>query len=307
MVTVGFLLLALAGALGILGLRQLLLGAAERAEIVGRATYDEPAGRAGALWHALNLRLRRTRVGDRVSQHLLSAGLDLRPLDFLVLVTAVAVLVLLVGQAFFPGWFAVLMAGGAVLGCRAWVNRRRDQRRDEFVAQLPELARVLSNGVSAGLSTTAALELAVRELGSPASDELGVVLGEVRLGQSLADGLSRLGRRIPSRELAVLVSTLVIQQRAGGDAVRALSDMSATLETRKDLIREVRTVMAGSVFSGWLVAGLGIGTIFLLNLLQPGVLDRMTSTPLGVVALVVAGIMYTIGLVLIRRVTRIET
>lgn len=307
MLGLGFLLLAITCGLTILGLRQLMVGGAERSEIVARARYEEPPGHAADLWRVLDGRLRRTRAGDRISQALLSAGLELRPLTFVLLVAGVVVLALLIARLLFPGWMAILVAIGAGFGCRAWVNRKRAQRRDEFVGQLPELARVLSNGVSAGLSTTAALELAVGELGPPAADELGIVLGEVRLGQSLPDALSRLGRRVPSRELGVLVSTLVIQQRAGGDAVRALADMSDTLDARKDLIREVRTVMAGSVFSGWLVAGLGIGTVFLLNFLQPGVLDRMTSKPAGIAVLIVAGIMYAIGLVLIRRITRIET
>jgi len=187
------------------------------------------------------------------------------------------------------------------------VEYRRGKRRDSFVAQLPELARVLSNGTSAGLSINGALQIATTELIEPARAEVTLVLEEVRIGQSLDLALSHLAERMPSRELGVLISTLVIQQRSGGDLVRALGDMAETLEARKDLIREVRTVMAGSVFTAWIVAGLGVATVLVLNLISPGVVDKMTSSPLGIIVIVVSGTLYATGFVLIRQVTRIET
>ena len=52
---------------------------------------------------------------------------------------------------------------------------------------------------------------------------------------------------------------------------------------------------------------MGIGTVFLLNLIHPGALDEMTSKPLGQVALAVAASLYALGFALIRRTTRIET
>ena len=45
------------------------------------------------------------------------------------------------------------------------------------------------------------------------------------------------------------MTTLVIQQRAGGDTVRALNELGHTLEARKDLLREIRTLLSGSVFT----------------------------------------------------------
>ena len=40
--------------------------------------------------------------------------------------------------------------------------------------------------------------------------------------------------------------------------MRALQELGGTLEARKDLIREIRTVLSGSVFTSYIVAGIGI-------------------------------------------------
>ena len=53
------------------------------------------------------------------------------------------------------------------------------------------------------------------------------------------------------------MTTLIIQQRAGGDTVRALSELGSTLEARKDLLREIRTMLSGAVFTSYLVAMMG--------------------------------------------------
>jgi tight adherence protein B len=304
---VAWLLFAVAVGLVLAGVWQIYRARAETAAIAARTTFDPPQSRRRDLLRDLDRRLRATRYGDDLQQRLLSAGIDARPIDFVLMALAVVLAALVVGSAILASWAAVLLAIGAYRACIWWVDRKRAQRREEMIGQLPELARTISNGVSAGLSTQAALELAARELRPPISDELATVVAEARVGQSLTDALERLRKRVPSRELGVLVSTIVIQQRAGGDSVRALQDMSQTLEDRKDLIREVRTVMAGSVFSGWVVAALGLLTLVGLNLLQPGLLETMTSDFVGIAALVFSISVYAVGLFLIHRFTRVET
>ena len=172
-----------------------------------------------------------------------------------------------------------------VLGMRWYVERARAKRRDAFMDQLPDLARMLSNGTQAGLSIAGAVQMAARELDDPAGSEMAGVVQEMRLGQPLDRALERLQERLPSREVAVLMTTIVIQQRAGGDTVRALQELGATLEARKDLIREVRTVLSGSVFTSYVVAGIGIATIVLMNVFTPGVMREMTSSLPGLLAL----------------------
>jgi tight adherence protein B len=187
-----------------------------------------------------------------------------------------------------------------------WLDHKRELRRDAFMNQLPELARILSNGASAGLSMVSAYGVAVEELDDPARTELQIALEEIRIGQPFERAMENLGERMPSRELSVLVSTLAIQQRSGGDLVRALSDMAATLEARRDTQREVRTLMAGATATSYVVMVIGAAALFLADLIRPGTLDRVAGSPLGILALAVAGTLFVIGFVLIRRITRIE-
>ena len=104
----------------------------------------------------------------------------------------------------------------------------------------------------------------------------------------------------------MLVQTLVIQSRAGGALVSALQNIANTLEQRKDLRREVRTVVSGAVFGGYVVTALGIGSIFVMNLLTPGALDALAGTTVGRIVLLIAGLFFAAGYFFINRLTKVD-
>lgn len=286
------------------GVWLLASGSARRTLLVQRGGLETERRRS--VTARLDARLIRTRRGSVLSGRLRSAGTELTVSSFIAVVVAAVVVVVLLASALFPPLIAALAGLVALWGCFAWLDRRLDKRREQFLAQLPEVARLLSNGASAGLAMPTAIELAVRELEAPASLELQAVVDELQLGRALQDCLEDLQRRLPSREIAVLMTTVIVQQRAGGDAVRALQELSATLDARRDTRREVHTLMAGTLFISYMVPVLGLLALLLVNTINSKTLPRMTSTPIGIAVLVVAGSLYALGTLAIRRTAKID-
>ena len=303
---VGLGLLFATMVVALLALSVFLRDQAERAAVAERSALALAERRAGRIRYRLDRRLLRTSLGRSLALRLGSAGIKIMTLDFLLICIAAFALGSVLLDFLMPPWLALIGGALCVRGCFAWVDRLREKRRTAFIGQLPDVARLMSNASSAGLAIRAAIEMSADELDDPAAAELGLVCEELALGQSVERALMNLEKRMPSRDVGVLISTLVIQQRAGGDLVNALQDMAETLDQRRDLTREIRTVMAGSVFTGYLVAALGVVTVLLMNAVTPGVLDILTSSLPGLLALGVAGGLYVIGFVLIRRVTRVE-
>lgn len=250
---------------------------------------------------------RRTPPGRWVERQLVLAGEeDRRPLT----VGSVAVAgglavgwVLAIGLA---PLFGLLGIAAVVGGIRWWLGRARERRREQFVAQMPELARVLSNATSAGLSIAGAIGVAATELQAPAGPELARVASRMRFGASLDSAMGDLEERVPSREVGVLVSTLLVSARSGGSLVSALRDIAETLEERKETRREILTTLAQSTATGYMVIVLGFGLLFLLNAIQPGTVDAMLASWAGRAALLVAGSLFVAGFLLIRRMTRFD-
>ena len=299
------LLLVGVGVLSLTGFWLLLTTSARSAELVGADPDAEPLGRR--LLARGDVRLRRTTPGERLETWLRSSGVRFGAIEYLVGIAAATLALWVVGRTFLGPRAALVAAAVLVVAAsRAYVERKRAERRDLFIAQLPELARMLSNGTQAGLSIAGAVQLAARELDDPAGAEMRTVLQETRMGRPLDEALEHLRERLPSREVGVLMTTLVIQQRAGGDTVRALQELGATLDARKDLLREIKTLLSGSVFTSYVVAAIGVGTIVLVNFINPGVLRQLTGTAIGIVALTVSGLLWFVAFVLIRATTRVE-
>jgi hypothetical protein len=64
-------------------------------------------------------------------------------------------------------------------------------------------------------------------------------------------------------------------------------------------------VLSGAVYTSYVVAGIGITGIVLMNLLSPGVMRELTSTLPGIVALTVSGVLWFAAFVLIRKSTKV--
>ncbi|MEU3526911.1 type II secretion system F family protein [Streptomyces sp. NPDC038707] len=298
----------LACVLAVTGAHAYASGRARRAALVDRLAHTGPPPATGRRHRfvALDRRLRRTRPGRWLEHRLTATGLSVTPGEFFAAMLAAVAALWLIGQATLAPFFgpiAGLLGVAAALQFLAWQRQKRIER---FIGQLPELARILANATHAGLALRTAIGMAAEELEAPAGEELAKVADQLAVGHSLDDALGELADRLPSRELVVLVTTLVLSNRAGGQVVSALRNLTETLEERKETRREIRTQLSQVVMTSYAVPVLGVGALFLMNGVKDGALDRMTGSPAGQACVLVAFVMYAVGFVLIRRLSRID-
>ncbi|MGW3507208.1 type II secretion system F family protein [Streptomyces sp. NPDC000994] len=293
--------------LAVAGLHAYTSGKAQRAALVDRLsqTGQIPVGRRRRFPN-LDRRLRRTTLGRRLELRLAATGLDVTPGEFFVYMLATVAALWLIGQASLAPFFGPLAGLLGIGAAVQFLNWQRQKRIEKFINQLPELARILANATQAGLALRTAIGMAAEELEAPAGEELAKVAHQLALGASMDDALAELTDRLPSRELVVLVTTLVLSNRAGGQVVSALRNLTETLEERKETRREVRTQLSQVNMTSYAVPVLGVGALFLMNGVKAGALDRMTASPIGQGAVIIAFALYAVGFILIRRMSRID-
>lgn len=287
------------------GLRELAVAGRDLRRLQ-TAVLPEDSSATGLRWSNLDRQLQRTAWGRRLRDTLEMSGVEIGPAKLLVATTALS---LALAYLLARSLSVLLFPVGLLLGVQAtriYLRRARTKRREAFIAQMPELARTLSNATSAGLSVRTALAMAVDELAEPARSEIRTVSEQLNLGASLDSALSAMERRLPSREAAILTSTLVVSARSGGGLVTALRDIAGTLETRKETRREIRTVYAQTLATAYAVLAMGIGVLFMLDSVREGTVDTMLREPLGQLAIVIAGAIYTGGIAIVRRMTKVE-
>ncbi|MBT2439406.1 type II secretion system F family protein [Streptomyces sp. ISL-36] len=299
----------LACVLGVAGVHTYASGSAQRAALVARLTQTgepEPTGRRRRRFRSLDRRVRRTGFGRKLELRISATGLDLTPGEFVVCMTVTVAALWITGQAVLSPFFGPICGFLGVWVAMGFLNWQRQKRIEKFINQLPELSRILANATQAGLALRMALSMAADELEAPAGDELERVAQQLAVGTSIDDALGELAERLPSRELVVLVTTLVLANKAGGTVVTSLRNLTETLEERKETRREVRTQLSQVSMTAYAVPVIGIGSLLLIDNMQPGALDRMTGSGLGQFAVVAAFALYVVGFVVIRRFSKID-
>jgi tight adherence protein B len=294
--------------LTVMGLHSYAMGKAQRQALVDRlsATGQIPVVGRRRNFRGIDRRLRRTKLGKKLELRLAATGLDITPGEFFVYMLATVAGLWLIGQAALAPFFGPLAGLLGIWAALQFLNWQRQKRIEKFINQLPELARILANATQAGLALRTAIGMAAEELEAPAGEELGKVADQLAIGASMDDALGELADRLPSRELVVLVTTLVLSNRAGGQVVSALRNLTETLEERKETRREVRTQLSQVNMTSYAVPVLGVGSLFLMNGVKDGALERMTGSPLGQGAVIIAFSLYAVGFILIRRLSRID-
>jgi tight adherence protein B len=302
-------LATLALVLGVWGLTAWTGGRSDRAALVERLVAEADGGaRSGRrpAFSGLDRRIRRYGWGRRLAGRLAATGTNLTPGQFTAAVVGLVALSWLLAALILAPFFGPIAAVVAAWTGYSFLEWRRRVRTERFIAQLPDLARVLANATQAGLALRTAVSMAAEELEAPAGEELKQVADAMAVGHSVEDALGELQQRLPSRELVVLVTTLVLSSRAGGSVVESLRNLTVTLEERKETRREIRTQMSQVTVTAYAVPVIGIGSLLLLDRIMPGSLGAMTGSTIGRICVLISLGLYAVGFVLIRRMSRID-
>lgn len=311
---VGASILLLGAALVLLALGRFLSGGdTEKQRVLAYAALPELAREADRRRSRLErLRLRVNALLSGVSSRkldlqLMQANWRLTTLEFVLIRLALTIGSLLLGwtltQSLIPGLGMAVIAyvlPGLVL------RRKIGRRQIGFEKQLVDVLVLLTGAVRAGFSLLQAIEVVVREIKPPASEEFRRVLRETGLGLALPRALRNLAARMENDDLDLAVTAIEIQHQVGGNLATMLTAVTETIRERVQLLGEVRVLTTQQRYTGYLLSVLPFlfgGLLFIMNpeyigrLFEPG---PVLCIPFGALAGILAGHF------VIRRIARIE-
>jgi tight adherence protein B len=112
--------------------------------------------------------------------------------------------------------------------------------------------------------------------------------------------------RLPSEELRVLMTAILVQRRVGGNLAKALSETSHTIAERQKLNDEIRTMTAEARYSSYIIPLLPIAILLLMRNTMPEFVEPLFNNPIGWIILAVFGGMQILAFVIIQRLSDIR-
>lgn len=209
------------------------------------------------------------------------------------------------------GWF---LAGAALAlplavagpGLAAWaISSRRRRYRAAVERALPDVATAVADSLGAGRSLRASLPAAAGSLDGPAAVELLRLGAELELGVATEAAVEGWRRRMRSPRVDAFAAALLSQRSSGGDLAGLLRRFAEGAAERDRVAEDARTATAQARFTGLLVVAMPSGGAVFAELLQPGFLAKLLSSPSTAVLLALAAALQLAGFVAIRHLARV--
>jgi tight adherence protein B len=181
--------------------------------------------------------------------------------------------------------------------------RKRIRRLND---QLGDTVLLISNSLKAGFSFFQAIDAVSVEMKGPIAEEFALLQKEINLGSTTEKALENLIARIPSRDLELVVTAVLIQRQIGGNLSEILDNISFTIKERIRIKGEIRTVTAQGRISGLIISFLPVGLFLTLYVINPSYMSLLFTEPLGIVIIVFAVIMEFLGIFAIKKIVTIE-
>jgi tight adherence protein C len=142
--------------------------------------------------------------------------------------TALAVVFLAVGIAF--GWWIP----------NVYVDRTRRLRYDQMNRQMPDMIDLLIVTIEAGLGILASMRVASETLRDPLGQELRLTLQEQRMGLSVGEAITSLGRRADCENMRIFVRALTQGEKLGVSIGKTMRDLAEEMRKRRKAAAEER-------------------------------------------------------------------
>ncbi|MBU8932643.1 MAG: type II secretion system F family protein [candidate division Zixibacteria bacterium] len=201
----------------------------------------------------------------------------------------------------------------ATLACLAAVAlpylflvHKRTKRIFQFEETLPDAISMVVDALQSGFSFESALRLVAQEMPDPLGTEFGITFEEQNLGASFSSILTNLRQRVPSEDLDLFVTALMIHRKTGGNLAEVLTRTADTIRERFTFRGEVKTKTIHSRFSGLILILLPIAIIGAMMLLNPSYFMILVEDKTGNYLLGGAFIMQLVGIWIIKRIVDIK-
>jgi tight adherence protein B len=194
----------------------------------------------------------------RIEHRLEAAGSHLKPSEWLLMHSAIAILAGMVGLLLTGGsfLFSLLAVGVGVVVPWMWLGRKKHKRIKAFNAGLADTLQLMAGSLTAGMSLAQSIDTVVKEGTEPIAGEFQRALIETRLGVPLVDALEGIAARTGSKDFAWVVMAIKIQRDVGGNLAELLTTVAGTLRERDYLRRQVHTLSAEGRISAYILGGL---------------------------------------------------
>ena len=183
---------------------------------------------------------------------------------------------------------------------------KKRTRIEKFRSQMPEALDLIARSLKAGHALPGGMQLASEQIDDPLGPEFSEALDEINFGVSVPDALKNLANRMNCAEVRYFVVAVILQRETGGNLAELMESLANLIRENYKFQGKVRTLSAEGRLSAIVLIALPFLVAGWIQISTPSFLDPLLTAPIGRMMLMAAGVMMTIGIIVISRMVKID-
>ena len=211
-------------------------------------------------------------------------------------VVGAATAALVIGYVLGGGLIAgILFAALVPVITKLVLKIRAGRRRKAFADQLDNTLRIVSSALRAGQSLQMALNSVAADAAAPMSEEITRITNENRIGRDLVVAMLDTAERMDSEDFRWFAEAVAVQRDSGGNLNDIIETVAETIRGRAEIREKVRAYSSEGKASCYVLMALPIGLAVVYSVMNPGYLNPLFTTTVGVLLTALSAVLYTIS------------
>lgn len=245
---------------------------------------------------------------DRLEMDLERANLMVSPTEFMFISAGVGVVIAFMAMVAFGQNIivAVLLGVGGTFIPKLFLMVKVMLRMKKAAAEFADVLDAMVNGFKTGYGFTRAVQMVADNFKDPWGTEFGKMSAEMNLGATQEDALFTLSNRVPSPDVDLFVTALLIQKETGGNMSELLATLSKTCRDRYKLFQKVGAISAQGKLSASIVSCVPFAMAGMMALFLPEATDKFIHHPIGVILMIISGFWMVCGIGVLYKIVKID-
>jgi tight adherence protein B len=243
----------------------------------------------------------------KYDEQLSLAWMDFKPGTFLNVQLLLAVALFMSITFLYINPLPGLVAGIAGFHAPPFLLKRRiAARRQKFDFQMVEAMDILAGSIKSGQTVATAFQTMAKHMPKPISEEVGYMLASQKLGDPLGVALKRIAERMQSKNLDLIISSILIAEKTGGNLIETFQTLAESVRQIYQLENKIRTSTAQERMQGNILAIIPLALMVAMFFLNRPMIMPLFQTPVGIGILGVIILFEMVGLFFIRKLVHQE-
>jgi len=201
----------------------------------------------------------------------------------------------------------LIYVGLPLIAMRTSYRTLVERFRMRFLAAFPDAIDLIVRAVRAGIPVTQAISAAGDNAAEPVRSTFRTMGDSLRVGVDLKDVLTQAADRLMIADFSFFTVYLLLQRETGGSLGETLDELSSIIRTRRDIRLKTRALTAEGRITTKIISAVPfvmIGALFVVNRTY---VMLLFDTHAGRVMLTIAAVLLTIGLLMIHKISKLDT